>query len=241
MGSQPSVRGQRWGDPFVWKVGGLPTGGYSRCAGISRRGFAAPPPCPGRLRDAESHRPAAASRFSLPRGALGWPTAGDVSSGVRRTPSPPSCRLRWGSQTRHIKAASCPSPARCSQSSEHHGCAAEPRAESNPTCHSPLAARGQPCPAGAPGRWRPSPVVAAALLRGAGGALLPPQLCSCLPQLYSATLGELFRSEARFPGPRLQGDASNRGSWQHSPSLRAPARARRGTRSAPRGRRGWGF
>lgn len=55
-------------DPLVRWVGGRPMGGYSRCAGISQRGFAVPPPCPGRLRDAASHRPAAASRLSLPRG-----------------------------------------------------------------------------------------------------------------------------------------------------------------------------
>lgn len=72
--------------------------------------------------------------------------------------------------------------------------------------------------------------------------MLPSQLYSCLPQLSSATLGERCSVlKLEFPGPRLQGDASRRGSWQYSPSLRAPACAQRGTRTAPRKRRGGGF
>lgn len=72
--------------------------------------------------------------------------------------------------------------------------------------------------------------------------ILSSQLSSCIPQLYSMTLGgRHFIQNLKFPGPGHQGNASNRWSWQHSLSLWALACAHGSTCMALCKVWGWGL
>lgn len=227
-----------------------PRGGSSCSAAISQRGFtvlASPRGvllcwhCPAWLRSAVSHRPAPASHLSLPpKGTLLAHSRRDLK-GHTKYPSPLFSPLHWGfcmDLTTWKQPHASAQPALLGRQSIR-----DVHKSSEPGCSKPAVtthSEGTTCSC---------PWEVAFLFYGGRGTcqssrngILPFQFSSCMPQLYSMTLGEgHFVQNLKFSGPGHQGNASNHRSWQHSLSLWALPCAHGGTCMALCRVWGWGL